>query len=415
MNWVIILHHHEITLKGDNRGYFERHLMRNIRGVLADLIPSLFISGGYGRSIIEIPAGTDRHAVAQRLTYVFGVANICTGVRTDQNIASFCRMAEELLRPESFRTIKVETRRPDKRFPIRSMEVSSQVGEHLCTVFDVRADMKNPDQKIHIEIVNGVAYIYGLKIRGGGGLPVGVSGRIVALLSAGFDSPVASWMMMRRGATVTGVHFHSMPYTGRQSVDQVRRICEQLVRYQSGMKLFLVPFADLQQEIVLHSPMPLRVILYRRMMIRIACAIAKREQAEGLVTGESIGQVASQTLRNIRVIDDVAELPVFRPLSGTDKEETMAVARTIGTYDLSKEPYDDCCSFLAPRKPETWADPAEVIHAEEHFDISAMVQRALDATQVEHFSYPVQRKQAVEATPAAASPKLNVDVPDNGY
>jgi len=403
MKWVVILHHHEITLKGDNRGYFERQLTRNIRTALADLLPSPVISGGYGRSIIDIPDGTDPRTIASRLTGVFGLANICTGVRTEQDVAAFCSIAEELLRGRTFSSVKVDTRRPDKRFPLRSMEVNRQVGEHLCTTFGVRADMKHPDETVYIEIVNGAAFLYGLKSPGAGGLPVGVSGRVVALLSSGFDSPVASWMMMRRGANIAGVHFHSMPYTGRESVDQVRRIAGTLVRYQYGMKLYLIPFADVQQEIVRLAPMPLRIVLYRRMMVRIAEAVARKEGAEGLVTGESLGQVASQTLRNIRVIDEVAGLPVFRPLSGTDKEETMNLARVIGTYEISKEPYDDCCSFLAPRKPTTWAEPAEVVRAEEALDIQSFVGQALGAAEIEQFHFPETTDRPVRQTEGSAA------------
>jgi thiamine biosynthesis protein ThiI len=184
------------------------------------------------------------------------------------------------------------------------------------------------------------------------------------------------------------VHFHSMPYTGRQSVEQVRELAAILTKYQFRSKLYLVPFAPLQQEIVLHSPQPLRVILYRRMMIRVAEEIAGSEGAEALVTGEAVGQVASQTLRNIRVINDVAHLPILRPLAGMDKEGTMAMAREIGTYDVSKEPFDDCCSFLAPRRPETWASPASVREAESALNIAELVRGTVGQAEVESFVSP---------------------------
>jgi len=289
---------------------------------------------------------------------------------------------------EEFRTLRVETRRVDKRFPLTSMEVNADVGGVLCPKFGVRADLSHPDITVSVEIVDGKAYVYARRLRGAGGLPSGVSGRLVGLLSAGFDSPVACWEMMKRGCTVSMVHFHSMPYTARRSVDQVRDIVRILTKYQYRTKLFIVPFAPAQNEIVLRTEPSLRIILYRRMMIRIAERIAERENAEGLVTGEAVGQVASQTLRNIRVIGSAATLPVLRPLSGSDKEEIIATARKIGTHDISAEPYDDCCSFLAPRKPQTWADPARVEEAEKALEIPPMIDGAISAMETEKFSYP---------------------------
>jgi thiamine biosynthesis protein ThiI len=268
------------------------------------------------------------------------------------------------------------------------MEVNRIVGGVLCSTFGVRADMMHPDVTVYIEIIDGDAVIYTSKTRGACGLPVGVSGTVVGLLSAGFDSPVACWQLIRRGARVMFVHFHSMPYTGRQSVEQVRELAAILTKYQFRSKLYLVPFAPLEQEIVLHSPQPLRVILYRRMMIRVAEEIAGSEGAEALVTGEAVGQVASQTLRNIRVINDVAHLPILRPLAGMDKEGTMAMAREIGTYDVSKEPFDDCCSFLAPRRPETWASPASVREAESALNIAELVRGTVGQAEVESFVSP---------------------------
>jgi thiamine biosynthesis protein ThiI len=248
--------------------------------------------------------------------------------------------------------------------------------------------MTSPDETIYISIVDSTAYVYRSKLHGAGGLPAGSSGRVVGLLSAGFDSPVACWQLMKRGANVIFVHFHSMPYTSQNSADQVRQLAKILTTYQFTSKLYLVPFAEIQQEIMVKSPQPLRVIIYRRMMVRIAEVIAHREKAEALVTGEAVGQVASQTLRNIRAIDDAATLPVLRPLAGADKEETMVLARRIGTFDISNEPYDDCCSFLAPRKPATWANLDEVQAGEGQLGIPALIELALHNMSVEHFRYP---------------------------
>lgn len=397
MNPVIVVHHHEITLKRGNRGYFEKMLMNNIRTALKDFSSQFTIRGGYGRFVIEFDSpDTNIEELAQRLKLVFGIANICVGVKVEQRIETFCSIAGQLLNDTSFQTIRVHTTRPDKRFPMNSVAVNVKVGEYLCNRFSVRANLTSPDETIFIEIVEGVAYIYRSKIQGAGGLPVGASGKVVSLLSAGFDSPVASWRMLKRGCNVLFVHFHSMPYTGIQALEQVRDLVTVLTKYQFHSKLFIVPFADVQNEIVLNTPQHLRVIFYRRFMIRVAEALAKERKAEALVTGEAVGQVASQTLRNIRVIDEAATMPILRPLSGMDKEETMATARIIGSYDISKEPYDDCCSFLAPRNPATWASLEEVHEAESKLDITQLVEMGLSNMTMEEFFVPQLQKKSMK-------------------
>jgi len=400
MRPVIIVHHHEITLKGNNRHLFERQLMNNVRRSIADLLPPAAAGGGYGRFVLRLEKESPQEQIIERLARVFGLSNICTGVEVEQSVEAFTAASLALLGDRTPRTLKVDTRRPDKQFPIRSMEVNERVGKVLCERFEARADMTAPEETVFIEIVDGTAFVYRSKVPGAGGLPTGVSGRVVSLLSAGFDSPVASWQIMKRGASVIFLHFHSMPFTTEQSVEQVRQLVTTLTRYQFRSKLYLVPFADIQQEIVAKTPAPMRVILYRRMMVRIAEAVAHREKAEALVTGDAVGQVASQTLRNIRVINNAATYPILRPLSGMDKEETMAVARKIATYDISKEPYDDCCSYLAPRKPETWADAEAVARAEEALDVSGLTAFSLRSASLERFAYPaVREEETVAPTP----------------
>lgn len=394
MEPVIILNHHEIVLKGGNRKYFEQVLMRNIRAVVAVSGGRSSLTGGYGKFILVPGADQDQAALIERLRMVFGLANVCPGVRVAQEMESIAAASVSVLEGQDFRTLRVETRRVDKRFKMKSMEVNASVGALLCEKFGVRAKMSHPDVTVSIVIVDGVAYVYSRRLPGAGGLPSGVSGRVVGLLSAGFDSPVACYQMMKRGCNVSMVHFHSMPYTERRSVDQVRDITRLLTAYQFRTRLFIVPFAPLQNEIVLRTEPSLRIILYRRMMMRIAERIAFREKAEGLVTGEAVGQVASQTLRNIRVIDSAASLPVLRPLAGADKEDTIAMSRKIGTFDISCEPYDDCCSFLAPRKPATWADPSLVGEAERSLDISAMIDMAISTMEMEKFVFPANHPDA---------------------
>jgi thiamine biosynthesis protein ThiI len=379
MHPVIVIHHHEITLKGENRRFFEQHLMRNVRIALTGLVAPQAVRGGYGRFVVDLESSDHLDTIMQKLSRVFGVANLCSGMKVPQEVGAFCETAGHLLEGRTFSTIRVEARRPDKSFPLRSMDINAQVGEYLCKRFGVRANLSKPDETIYIEIVDGVAYVYRSKMKGAGGLPSGVSGRVVSLISAGFDSPVASWQLMRRGATVVFLHFHSMPYTSVRSVEQVRALVRVLTEYQFQSKLYLVPFAEVQNQIVLGTLPALRVVLYRRMMMRIAEGVARREKAEALVTGEALGQVASQTLRNIRVINAVSSLPILRPLSGTDKEDIMEIARRIGTHDLSKEPYDDCCSFLAPRRPATWAGFEQVAEAEAKLDIDGLVKMGMDS------------------------------------
>lgn len=385
MDWFIIVHHHEITLKRGNRKLFERQLLKNTRLALAEVLPASAVGGGYGRFVIGPLSESIVDSVVDLLKTVFGLANICIGLKVDQDIEKFCEAAERLLTGRQFTTVKVDTRRVDKFFPIGSMEVNARVGEFICKKYNVRANLSQPDETIFIEIVEGVAYVYRAKIRGAGGLPVGVSGKVVALLSAGFDSPIASYSLMKRGAKVIFVHFHSYPYVTRDSVDQVKQVVNVLTQYQFDSTLHIIPFGDTQQEIVAHTPPALRVVLYRRFMVRIAEAIANKEKAQALVTGESLGQVASQTLRNMRVINDVATLPILRPLVGMDKEDIIAFARQIGTYEISSQPYDDCCSFLTPRHPETGAHAKVVKEVEEKLNIARLIQACLDKSSVEKF------------------------------
>jgi thiamine biosynthesis protein ThiI len=386
MKPVIVVHHHEITLKRGNRQFFERQLLRNVRRALSDILPASVVRGGYGRFVIDIEPEVSAEAVAARLKNVFGLANICVGVKVPQDVDSFCEAAERLLEKKRFGTIKVDTRRADKNFPIGSMDVNSKVGEYLCKRYGVRANLTNPDETVFIEIADRAAHVYTSKLKGPGGLPVGVSGKIAAMLSAGFDSPVASYLMMKRGATVVFVHFHSYPYVTHDSVEQVRRLVRVLTDYQFDSKLYVVPFGEAQQQIVAMTTPSLRVVLYRRMMVRITEAIALREKAQAIVTGESLGQVASQTLRNMRVINDVSRLPIFRPLVGMDKEEIIDMARKIGTHDVSKQPYDDCCSFLTPRHPETWANPLEVQEAERNLKVDLLTESCVEKATAERFS-----------------------------
>jgi len=384
MSKLVIVHYSEIGLKGKNRSFFERKLIDNIKRALRGT--------GYarvrrisGRLLVELDENANLNEIQVRLPKVFGVAYFSLAHETQQDIAAIQGDALSLIQGRSFNTLKVETKRSNKDFPLTSPDINAQVGGYLLKHTGGRADLTHPDLTCFIEIVEKYAYIYTDKQKGAGGLPVGVSGRVVALLSGGIDSPVASFMMMKRGARVIYVHFYSYPYTDKASLEKVKTLVEILNAYQYHSLVYLVPFVDIQKEIVAKTPTDFRVILYRRMMIRIAEAIASQERAQALVTGESLGQVASQTLANLRVISESAELPILRPLIGWDKQEIIDLAEQIGTFQTSALPYNDCCSLFVPKHPATRASLEHVKEAEENLDLDGLVKQAVEGVEVQKF------------------------------
>jgi thiamine biosynthesis protein ThiI len=398
---VALIHYGEIGLKGKNIDFFKNKLRDNVRKALHGLVPPPRVMLGRSRITVEFwekhfeenvfaeawkSLYNVRQQVESRLQKVFGIQYFGLGLRCSLAMETIERAAAGLVAGETFKSFRVDTKRSNKAYHLTSPEINSRVGAFLQKASSAEVKLKGPDVTLYVEIGDRESYVYARKVPGPGGLPVGVSGKVVALLSAGFDSPVASYQMMKRGAEVVFVHFHSYPFISRDSIDQATGLARVLTAYQFHSRLYLVPFADTQQIIVASTPAPLRVILYRRMMVRIAEAIAKKEWAEGLVTGESLGQVASQTLRNMRVIDEVASLPIIRPLVSFDKGEIINAAKRIGTFELSSAPYDDCCSFLLPRRPNTWASLEEVASAEESLDVEQLVAQALSKAQFEEIS-----------------------------
>ena len=402
---VVICHYHEVALKQKNRRIFEKKLRTNIAFALSDLVGQRMVMRGYGRLKIVLPFGFDEREkleiVRSRLSNVFGIVNFGIGLSVGLDIEDICEASLKVIEGKSFNTFRVKTKRQNKNFPLNSTEVNKQVGAFIIEHFknngaDVKVDLKNPDLTVYVEIVDKEVYVYADRFKGPGGLPVGSSGKVVALISAGFDSPIASLLMMKRGAKVVFVHFHSYPYTSYDSIEQVREIVKILSKYQLHSKLYIVPIAEAQRIIVLNAPVGLRTILYRRLMVRIAEKVAQIEGAEALVTGESLGQVASQTLRNIRVINQVATLPILRPLIGIDKEEIIQKAKEIGTYEISSQPYDDCCSFLTGRHPETWANLDEILEIEKKLDWDNLIQMSFSGAQVEDIYADFLTKKATE-------------------
>lgn len=383
----VVVHYQEIALKGRNRPYFVSKLAGNLRAATADLdVTKLRIL--MGRFELVLGPQTSYEAVAERLRYVCGVANFARAGRVPADIdAIAAAILRDLgaLQPTSFR---VSAKRADKRFPITSPEIERTVGGRIKSATGWTVDLDHPELDIHVEIVPGEAFYFFGKDRGPGGLPSGSSGRVVCLLSGGIDSPVAAWRMMRRGCSVRLLHFHSHPFVSRASQEKVRELAELLTRYQLRMKLFLVAFGELQRQVVLSVPPPLRVVIYRRLMLRIAERLARAEHAQALVTGEVIGQVASQTLDNMSVIATATALPVLRPLVGMDKDEIVAQAQAIGTYPISIVPDEDCCQLFTPRHPATQARLAEVESAEAALPVDAMVASAVAGAVVERYAFP---------------------------
>ncbi|MBI4531478.1 MAG: tRNA 4-thiouridine(8) synthase ThiI [Candidatus Latescibacteria bacterium] len=376
-NRLIIIHYHEIGLKGGNRAWFERHLLRNVEHALKGL-PHGGVRRISGRLLLCLHEDSPVSAITDRLRYVFGIAYVSEAVAVRQEMGAIKEAAWDLLQTRAFISFKVETKRSNKAFPLTSPQINAEVGAYLKERSGARVDLDHPDLTCSLEIVEKYALLSVDRIDGPGGLPVGVSEKAVVLLSSGIDSPVASYRMMKRGVTLVFVHFHSAPYTSKASQRNAERLVHVLTRYQFTSVLYLVPFIDIQREIMIETPTPSRVILYRRAMVRLATLIARCEGAAALVTGENIGQVASQTLSNIAVIEEMTPLPILRPLAGDDKGEIIRMAQRIDTYDISIEPYEDCCSLFVPEHPETRANLEEVKAVESRLDLEALIQKAID-------------------------------------
>ena len=380
MEKLFLVHYGEIGLKRGNRSYFEKKLAQNIKLALKGM-GCAEVRRIYGRLLVRLHPEADVPAIQERLGKVMGIAHFERALVAEQSINAIQDAALELVKDQQFKTLKVETKRADKRFPLTSPEISAAVGAHLLSATGASANMHNPDLRCNIEIVDKAAYIYVEKIRGIGGLPVGSSGKVLVMLSGGIDSPIAAWRMMKRGVKALFIHFYSYPYTDKASLEKVEELAEILATWNYRTQIYLVPFAEVQREIVTQTPARFRVILYRRMMVRIAQQIAAAAKAECLVTGESLGQVASQTLGNLRVIEEVAEIPILRPLIGDDKAEIMDMAEQIGTFEISTLPHDDCCSLFVPEHPATNASLEAVQEAEAALDIEALVKLAVESVE----------------------------------
>jgi tRNA uracil 4-sulfurtransferase len=384
----IVVHYQEIALKGKNRPWFLGRLARNLRRVLADLDVQE-VRALMGRIEVVLGPTAAPEVVGARIRKTFGIANFSYARRTALDLESLAREIIAALSGRSCASFRVSVRRADKRFPRTSPQVEREIGGRIKEAFGWTVDLENPGLVVHVELLTNEAFYFFGKERGPGGLPTGTAGRVACLLSGGIDSPVAAYRLMKRGCAVTFVHFHSYPILSRASQEKARALTRVLTEFQQRSRLYLVAFGEIQQQVVLAIPGPMRVVVYRRLMLRIAERIATMQHAQALVTGDVVGQVASQTLENLAVIGNIAALPLFRPLIGMDKEEITAQAIELGTYPISIIPDQDCCTLFTPRNPQTRARLADIEAAERALPMEELVQRAIRDAVVEDFEFPV--------------------------
>ncbi len=396
MKKIAIVHYDEIALKGNNRAFFERALVDNIKNKLIRTLPSnvLKVRNGWGRIFIKNVTSDNANLVVEVLSNTPGVATfglgfeiLRDGQRPSLTISEIGGVAVHIAEEREFDSFRISARRVDKNFKKNSNEIEREVGEVVFEHFnrEKSVNLKNPDVEIVVEVLHKTVVVY-IKQKGIGGLPVGSSGRAIALLSGGFDSPVATYQLIKRGVRPICVHFHGLPKTSPESVKKVRDIARVLSGYAGKVELVLVPIVPAMQAIAKSAPAKLRIILLRRLMMCVAEQVAVKYKAKAIITGESVGQVASQTLENLGAIGAATTLPVLQPLSGLNKVEIIDLACKIGTHDISVKPHDDMCSMFVPDKPETKAKMEEVLEAEKTYDAEALVEAAIKDVETETLS-----------------------------
>jgi tRNA uracil 4-sulfurtransferase len=410
---VIVVHYHEIWLKGGNRRFFLSKLHMALKRALEGLPIERILRPG-DRMLIEFGEGASHEEAVERIRKVFGVAFYAVARvvprGSENDLRALERAAWAEVRGETFSSFAVRAKRSDKSFPHRTSEIEVSVGKYLADQLrvegrEVRVKLNDPELTCRIEIPPGPSLlVFARKISGAGGLPPNTAGRMTCLLSGGFDSAVAAHKMMKRGAHLSFVHFWGGgARPGESSVYVARELVQKLVPWQLSAKLYLVPFEPVQREIVASAPEKFRILLYRRMMLRIAERIARNGRSLGLVTGDSLGQVASQTLRNMAAVGDATRMPLYRPLVGDDKLDIMNVAQKIGTYDISAEPFHDCCPIFLPRNPALHSSPEELEQAESKMDLEGLIRQAIDSLVVERYRYTAGRAEKVESFKSATA------------
>jgi thiamine biosynthesis protein ThiI len=410
---VIVVHYHELWLKGGNRRFFLSKLHMALKRALEGLPVERILRPG-DRLLIEFGEGASEAEAIARIERVFGIAFYAVArvvPRAGENdLDALGHAAWEEIRDQKFSTFAVRAKRSDKKFPYRTIDIEASVGQYLVDRLhaagrDARVKLNDPDLTCRIEIPPGPSLlVYARKIPGAGGLPPNTAGRMACLLSGGFDSAVAAHKMMKRGAHLSFVHFWGGGAApGESSVHVARELVRRLVPWQFSAKLYLVPFEPIQRAIVARAPEEFRILLYRRMMLRIAERIARPSRVLGLITGDSLAQVASQTLHNLAAVGYAVRTPLYRPLVGDDKVEIMDAARKIGTHDISAEPFHDCCPIFLPRNPALHASIEELDRAESALDIEALILQGINTMAVERYRYGAGQVEKVESFKSATA------------
>ena len=383
----VIVKFHELALKGKNRPMFMRRLVDNLRLAVQDTNVKR-VWQGHMFIGLTLPADADWPTIKNRVQDCLGVAKFYRANRVGLSLESVKEFLASALKGREFDTFRITAHRTDKRFPINSGAINRDLGTYVEEITGAGVNLTQPDLEIFVDVMAREILVYFDEIKGHGGLPVGVSGKVMALLSGGIDSPVASWHIMKRGGIADFLHFHSHPLVDTSSIEKAIELTQLLTSFQYRSTLYLVPFGDVQQRIIVSTPPSYRVVLYRRFMVRIAETLAKQKGLEALVTGESLAQVASQTLTNIAVIDEIADMPILRPLIGMNKEEIVGIARRLGTFDVSVLPDQDCCTLFVPPYPVTHGNLKMVQKLESLLPVEDMVAEALEEIKVKEFAFP---------------------------
>lgn len=390
MKEIILIKNGELALKGLNRSTFEDILIKNIRKRIKPLGEFEYRKEQSTVAVVPMDDYIDMDEVSDRISRVFGIAAYSRALQVEKDMDVILKNAPEYLAEqlENAKTFKVEGKRSDKKFPLKSPEISAEVGGAILSAFPhLRVDVKNPEILVTIEIREKFAFIRGNQTKGAGGMPTGTAGKSSILISGGIDSPVAAYMMAKRGLVLNAIHFASPPYTSPQSEEKVHNLLRQVSRYSGNITLFTVGFTEIQEEIRDKCPEDLFTLIMRRFMMRIAQRIAEKEESKALITGESLGQVASQTLNALACTDAVVGMPVFRPLIGLDKDEIIKVSRKIDTFDISIEPYEDCCTVFTPKHPKTKPQISVLENAEKALDVEALIDRAIENTTIKNICF----------------------------
>ena len=390
MKEIILIKNGELALKGLNRSTFEDILIKNIRKRIKPLGEFEYRKEQSTVAVVPMDDYIDMDEVSDRISRVFGIAAYSRALQVPKDMDVILQNAPDYLADQlkQARTFKVEGKRSDKKFPLKSPEISAEVGGAILSKFPhLKVDVKNPDILVTIEIREKFAFVRGNQTKGAGGMPTGTAGKSSILISGGIDSPVAAYMMAKRGLVLNAIHFASPPYTSPQSEEKVHNLLRQVSRYSGNITLFTVGFTEIQEEIRDKCPEDLFTLIMRRFMMRIAQRIAEKEDSKALITGESLGQVASQTLNALACTDAVVEMPVFRPLIGLDKDEIIKVSRKINTFDISIEPYEDCCTVFTPKHPKTKPQISVLENAEKALDVEALIERAIENTTIKNICF----------------------------